>query len=578
MDIRAASQKVREAYKSYYQLKTLVLQDSLMDITFSDDRENSISLDTSQVEFSATPFEADKALSQSDGSGQHRVVLADIQNDKDIDNGACDSEKQVPNVEGCGRDIQQKQSSEDLKVVWGSHLNINTHKVLDCRTKTLNKRSSSFHFSEKLFVGSKFSKKNPRKSRSFSRHNKSIENDGFTVSEVFEVKKISSEHLPHDCQENFDLQPSSNDRSFADSTRSPNSELPFKGLLEGKMKVVTNSTPITNQAVSAIHRAVLTSESCEQKLTPSRIIDKGWLDRCTKSSSLEYHVMPMNDSGIESMEGSTITDQCSSTEHKPKLLESDCDIVPELVCTKSEENLTPPDVSGNETTMTLVLTSDESDADVICNSEESENEGETVRMRRITCGKRRARYSDADVICNSEESGNEGQTERMSRVTCGKRRVHCSSDVVLPEHSAKKQKLCPQDEPKLVASNEKLIEIPSAVDIDKIADAIVSVEKDAKMKKSAASVKLTKREILEKKVCTGEANDNFVSINIKKKVYVRGKKTNNYSKYKKAEWKKKKKMARSEVDDKVDSTGMLKCFKCGDVGHFARNCRSVEGQ
>ena len=88
-----------------------------MDITFSDDRENSISLDTSQVEFSATPVEADKALSQSDESGQHRVVLADIQNDKDIDNSACDSEKQMPNVEGFGRDIQQKQSSENLKVV-----------------------------------------------------------------------------------------------------------------------------------------------------------------------------------------------------------------------------------------------------------------------------------------------------------------------------------------------------------------------------------------------------------------------------------------------------------------------------
>jgi ATP-dependent DNA helicase Q4 len=77
---------------------------------------------------------------------------------------------------------------------------------------------------------------------------------------------------------------------------------------------------------------------------------------------------------------------------------------------------------------------------------------------------------------------------------------------------------------------------------------------------------------------TGQANDNFVRININKKVYVRGKKNNSYSKYKKAEWKKKKKMADSAVDDVAGSSGVLKCFKCGDIGHFARNCLVAQGQ
>lgn len=526
MDIRTASQNVREAYKSYYKLKTLALQNSLMDITFSDDRENNTSLDISETKHTAACVESDKLMDQSDQVRQHRIALADIQNGSDVDISTCDNEKKIASVEECIRDVRQGQSSADLKEVWGAHLNINSNKPPDLGKKMLNQRSSSFHFSEKLFVGSKFSKKNPRKSRSFSRPSKSIENDGFPVPVLCEDKKMCSELLSCGNEQ---------------GTKLHHSEFSLKGLVEEKFRVVTNSTTITNQAVSAIHRAVLTAESGEQKLTPSRTIDKGWLQRCTKSNSLEYQVTPVNDSGIESMESSTITDHCSSAEGTPKVLHPVSNSVPQLLCTKSEQILTLPDVTGNEIGTTTVAVSDDSDEDIIYNSDESERED---------CA--------------------------MTRITCGNKRKLNSIDLVLPEPSSKKLKTYSENVPKIAGVGDTLIEIPSAADMEKIAEAVVSSEKCSEKKKRAASTKLTKKEILEKKMSTGQANDNFVRINIKKKVYVRGKKSNNYLKYKKAEWKKKKKMSASVVDA-ASSNGVLKCFKCGDVGHFARNCLNVQG-
>lgn len=79
---------------------------------------------------------------------------------------------------------------------------------------------------------------------------------------------------------------------------------------------------------------------------------------------------------------------------------------------------------------------------------------------------------------------------------------------------------------------------------------------------------------LEKKIQSGTLNENFVKINIEKKVFVRGKKSINFSKYKKQQWKDKKALHASM---EFPEGGKMACFKCGAHGHMARYCTAHKG-
>lgn len=79
---------------------------------------------------------------------------------------------------------------------------------------------------------------------------------------------------------------------------------------------------------------------------------------------------------------------------------------------------------------------------------------------------------------------------------------------------------------------------------------------------------------LENKIKSGTLNENFVKINIEKKVFVRGKKNVNYSKYKKQQWKDKKAL---HAGMEFPESGKISCFKCGGSGHMARYCTAHRG-
>lgn len=101
-----------------------------------------------------------------------------------------------------------------------------------------------------------------------------------------------------------------------------------------------------------------------------------------------------------------------------------------------------------------------------------------------------------------------------------------------------------------------------------------TAKKKVNAAKPLSSKNSVAKEKLQKRIAAGTLNENFVSINLQKKVFVRGKKTINFSRYKKQQWRNKKVAALTGPDMDMGGCdgGILVCFQCGQPGHFAQNC------
>ncbi|KAJ8891004.1 hypothetical protein PR048_010513 [Dryococelus australis] len=479
-DIRTASEKVRDAYKTYYHLKSLILQKSLMEISFSEDCENSTSFANSTFVTHNTNNIKRTVL----GNIQHGTDevansvnfhkpedISDLssplpQNDGNSVSGSSDTvaEEIVSVAHEQSEDVEHRDVKElkNVQGVWGAHLNVkNCHKSENKKPSLTESYTSQI--SQKLFAGAKFKIRNPRKPLSASQTLKRNRSDSCVIESIsnFDSASCEDDYVSSSTPSQFQVVPLA-------SARSQSSE--------------------SHTAVNIVQK--MFSPSTEQSDSiPLRRVDHGWLERCSKVNDLNCKPVLQNDSGIESF-GSNAKTSISS----------------EVVCM----NFKPCTIFDSEFDNAVVADS---------------------FQNKVMANKSFA--SDEDIVDDN-----------------------CQREVSLD-----------------VCSNAV-----NEIDVYEIADSIVKEENLVSQKTKKKSGKLSKKELLEQKLSSGQANDNYVSINLKKKVYVRGKKTMNFSKYKKQEWKKKKRaagLAGCSDDIREGSSGgggLLTCFKCGDIGHFARNC------
>ncbi|KAK7862026.1 hypothetical protein R5R35_002163 [Gryllus longicercus] len=525
-DIREAPSYVREAYKKYYDMKTKMLEE--LDILIS---EEALSPRNEHADSKAdtTSGAHIKTGEANDKTEMHRVALADIQNCPETTDVNLPQKKPVAKEET----IEQKPVKEND--VWGVHLNVTK---TSCEKKSLQ-RSFSSTFAEKLAKGAQFCKRNPRKSLSsrsskhckpglFNTLSQDCESGSLSVSNISFSQESITDSVSLSCSLPFES------CNLEKDTASP---INFSSQLQ-TLKCISEKKTRNNHPISIVQKAV-TSNSIDVK----RNVDKGWLERCSITSVNEKWSF-MNDNAVDMSWDTSVreTDAKQSVFNESAVGKaSECDDIG-----SDEEIIYSSDTESSQSRFTLKRKSS-------CLSLSSESASENIAKKRkvnedVDCFEAPSLVKSTDTfVSNTQENHVIGPQEATSK-------PNSSNEIPADNH------------------DDNL----SQATIGELVDHIVEKNVQNRKKINDSQKKLTKKEMLEKKMASGQANENFVKVNLKKKVYVRGKKTMTYSKHKKLQWKANKRSGTLR-EDTINECGVRKCYKCGDAGHFARNCLQNAG-
>lgn len=583
-DIREADKHVRHAYSMYFKLKTAALEQSLSDIFRDDDDNDNVPINTSTE------------------INQEQVVV----------------EEEIP--------IQQETHKNDAKPmvddeVWGEHLNKKVNEPTETKTIERKIEKTNSALTQKLFKNSKFVKRNPRKSFQLNKSSSSL-NSSQSLSQPInssQYEEIENADISADISLssfNSTLPIATDSRQISSQSVNIITQLLETGsssmrhVDKGWLQRVSNNTgtklldssnaPLNNEIFESIGNQIqpdttqnefdsddIISDSDEEMYNSLHVSKRLKLSSTINNSTLSISSLErenkFNNTNIENASSNKSMNQINNSEissSKIENLEVQSKII-EVSLNKSESVGTSQSssIKESENNLNEIKNATYKDTETESDDEEIVQKKPSRKNTKKIISDEDSEYEESKPILkrkrNARKTTKSGSKEtkmktRTTKTTKSKKEKEKDDEEIAEKAEEYEMEYSVKPPPRTVPRiNIKNILAESKIDVIENATSNAPVQTQEKLKKEIAKEKLLK------KIESGSLNENFIRLDIKKKVYVRGKKHMNFTKFKKQMWRSKKKaLYGPDMDMGGCDGGELTCFKCGKTGHFARQCKA----